>query len=154
TRRKREIERKEIELTSRMQERDLAVSERERRIREEAEKQLAQLSEEQSGWKDRQRKLAEEEDDLKRQQTQLRLQQDEIDQLRDQIKASINAPLDKSGQADPYLVQSLVDEWVFGFAHQVRNPLGIIRSMTETLRDSRLDTASRQSSLGAILKAV
>lgn len=51
------------------------------------------------------------------------------------------------------VTQALIEEWVFGFAHQVRNPLGIIRSIAESLKDSKAGSASRDS-VEAILKAV
>jgi signal transduction histidine kinase len=50
-------------------------------------------------------------------------------------------------------MQTLIEEWVFGFAHQVRNPLGIIRSVAESLLESKPKGAERDS-LMAILKAV
>ena len=45
--------------------------------------------------------------------------------------------------------------WVFGFAHQVpRNPLGIIRSMTESMMLTRVSRSAQRESFAAILQAV
>jgi len=50
--------------------------------------------------------------------------------------------------------QGLVDDWIFGFAHQIRNPLAIIRSTAEVLSDSRASGTEATKSLSNIIQSV
>jgi len=80
-----------------------------------------------------------------------KLEQRVAERLREQMLGAV-----QSGQANPAdsaAMQTLLEEWVFGFAHQVRNPLGIIRSVAESLLES-ISRTSERDSLGAIVKAV
>ncbi len=56
--------------------------------------------------------------------------------------------------ADAGVSKSLMEEWVFGFAHQVRNPLGIIRSVAESLKCQVALSRGGGEAIDAILKAV
>jgi len=74
------------------------------------------------------------------------------ERLREQMMGAL-----ESGQlknANTSAMQTLLEEWVFGFAHQVRNPLGIIRSVAESLMEANPRRNEERDSLNAIVKAV
>lgn len=73
------------------------------------------------------------------------------EKLREQMMGALESGLIKGG--DTSAMQALLEEWVFGFAHQVRNPLGIIRSVAESLYEGEARRSQRDS-LSAIVKAV
>jgi len=73
------------------------------------------------------------------------------EKLRDQMMNVLETGKLKNG--DSSAMQALLEEWVFGFAHQVRNPLGIIRSVAESLLEGTRRQSERDS-LSAIMKAV
>ena len=73
------------------------------------------------------------------------------EKLRDQMMNVLETGKLKNG--DSSAMQALLEEWVFGFAHQVRNPLGIIRSVAESLLEATRRPTERDS-LSAIMKAV
>jgi signal transduction histidine kinase len=89
-------------------------------------------------------------DDLERRQT-AEVEKRVSEKLREQMMGALEAGTLKTG--DTTAVQTLLEEWVFGFAHQVRNPLGIIRSVAESLFEAE-GRRSQKDSLSAIVKAV
>ena len=144
------MEQQKADQLARLEERDRTLREREERAREEAHNQLSQLQSDKSGWTERLRQMEAERADLQKRQAQLQSREAEIDQLREQLTANLDSPSGKQGQG----VQSLVEEWVFGFAHQVRNPLGIIRSMAESMMRTKVSVKEQHESFAAILQAV
>jgi signal transduction histidine kinase len=108
------------------------------------------LEKEKADWNEKLRQMQSDAQDIERRQTQIRSREAEIDGLRQQLTASLDAP----GKVSPQAVQSLVEDWVFGFAHQVRNPLGIIRSMSESMMNAKMSPKTQKESFTAILQAV
>ena len=119
-------------------------------MREEAHRQLSQLESEKANWSERLHQMEGEQADLQKRQVLIQSREAEIDRLHEQLTANLDSPAGKPGQG----VQSLVEEWVFGFAHQVRNPLGIIRSMTESMMRTKVSGKDQRESFAAILQAV
>jgi signal transduction histidine kinase/chromosome segregation ATPase len=141
--------RQEEELTRRKEAMD--VHEREMAAHfEERERTLREMERDKAEWSEKIGQLQKDEQDIQRRQAQIQSREGELDHLRQQLTSS----LDAGGKASSGAVHSLVEEWVFGFAHQVRNPLGIIRSMTESMMQTKLSGKSQKESFGAILQAV
>jgi signal transduction histidine kinase len=150
-RNKKEWEQLKAEQAARFEQRDRTLREREDQARDEAGRQLSQLESDKGSWMEKIQQLEADQTDIQKRQTQLHAREAEIDRLREQLTASLDTP--GSGKA-PAGVQSLVEEWVFGFAHQVRNPLGIIRSMSESMMQAKLSYRAQKESFAAILQAV
>jgi signal transduction histidine kinase len=111
----------------------------------------ARLEEQKRSLQEQERQMQERAEALSKKESQLHASEKGTEQLREQLMSALQSPSDRLGQSA--VMQSLVEEWVFGFAHQVRNPLGIIRSVAESILESGPGRRTR-SSLEAVLKAV
>ena len=154
-RRKKELDQQKSDQADRFEQRDRALSDLETKTREDVRRQLTQLESEKADKESETiclKQMETEHAEIERKQAQIRSRETELDRLREQMTASLDAP---AVHGKPTAgVQSLVEEWVFGFAHQVRNPLGIIRSMTESMMQTRVSGKAQRDSFAAILQAV
>ena len=82
-------------------------------------------------------KVREEEALLEQRRLQLDVVEKQCQFLRDQLTAALRQTGNHSTAVPGGTSQHLVDDWMFGFAHQIRNPLAIIRSTAEALADAK-----------------
>lgn len=91
-------------------------------------------------WADLRKKNAE----LEERQSQLSSAEEQCATLQDQLSAALRRSESFGSKGDA----AIVDDWIFGFAHQIRNPLAIIRSTAESLATSQQTQAIIESADG------
>jgi len=138
-----------LEQSLREKERELDLLDR--RLKAESLEKQTELSRSSLSTHQREEKVREEEALLEQRRLQLDVVEKQSQFLRDQLTAALRQTEKMDGNSGG-TGQRLVDDWMFGFAHQIRNPLAIIRSTAEALADAKALPANMKA-LEAIIQS-
>ncbi|MFA5141209.1 MAG: ATP-binding protein, partial [Elusimicrobiota bacterium] len=84
---------------------------------------------------------------------ELRSRQAEVRELRDRMLTSFRGE-SAQGRIPQEAFESELNDLVFGIAHQIRNPLGIVQSLAEDRLSRRFIGSGERRSMEAVLRAV
>jgi len=121
--------------------------------KEHQQQEYRALREEVARVEEQQQQLKKEEAALQQMALKAKAMEQECERARDKLLADFHAGLDITPDSTQTM-QSIMEEGIFGFAHQIRNPLAIIRSITETFADPKTAASVDKKSLDWILQAV
>jgi signal transduction histidine kinase len=124
-----------------------------RTLREELARQSAALDLAFVGVRQQQDRLKNEENALQAMVAKAQAMEEECRQARDKLLQDFREGVDVATDSTQTM-QSIMEEGIFGFAHQIRNPLAIIRSITETFADPKAAAGADKKSLDWILQSV